>query len=120
MILMYAIHNILWLVFDIYSVFENFDILMHGAGGLATAWTAYLFYKNFKDKFKIKIEPIWILWLTIIAGVALIGVLWEVYEFILDYYNILGGQHQASIADTMGDFVMDLIGAIIFIPFVKK
>ena len=120
MIVVFVAQYALIFAFDIYRIFPNFDIIMHGLGGFVSAWTIYLLYKNFKDKYKIKIEPIWVLWMVVIAGVALIGVGWELAEFAHDKLLPLAPPHQMSIADTMEDFVMDLVGVLIFLPFIGK
>ena len=45
--------------------------------------------------------------------VALIGVFWEFYEFLRDFYLLTGGKisvFQSSFADTVKDLFFDLVG----------
>ena len=52
--------------------------------------------------------------------VALLGVLWELFEFFLDRISvsITGIQMQPGLIDTMGDLAMDLAGAVVAFLFV--
>jgi hypothetical protein len=107
------------LIFDIYQQLQWFDIPMHLGGGLVVmlvalaCWDACvesLVLKRY-ERFSYLIEVI-----ILLGFVALIGIGWEAYEFILD--QLIGGSRQPSIADTMADFSFDLAGGIIgFILF---
>lgn len=109
-----------------------FDTIMHIAGGI---WVCALFiYISQKQKFnfsilntKISKENLQITILNIlipIGFVALIGILWEFYEFFMDviiykkyiFYNAPG----YILFDTLKDLFNDLLGGLLFIIFYSK
>ncbi len=59
--------------------------------------------------------------LLIVAGVALIGVVWEFAEYLSAHYGVLISPllvkyfHGGDLADTLGDLGADLLGAFIFV-----
>ena len=91
-----------------------FDIPMHLAGG---AWVGvlflYLFGERFPAAFDIKKNAVATA-LFLLGFTALVGIGWEVYEYIFDAFVLraypLLGRAQASVADTVADLVNDLIG----------
>ena len=103
------------------------DIVMHLLGG---AWVAvlsvYLFGEHWPvigDKAKPSQE-----FILILGSVALVGVLWEFYEFLADVYVLK--IHPLNLApdpkvlpDTIADLLNDLIGgslAFFFLKFSKR
>ena len=89
------------------------SIIFHFAGGLATAWSALMVYGFYQKKFKLKIRPQFLFYLFLISLVALVGILWEVYEYIHDCFSPI--VFQPSLTDTMSDLAADLLGAIAFV-----
>ena len=107
--------QIVALAYFLYWEFWWFDIVMHFLGGLFVGLLAtYLYYHS---RF---IEPkhfsfIFILLLSLGAS-ALIGVLWELFEFASDQFAISIGRRielQQEFQDTLGDLFFDLIGAFV-------
>lgn len=86
-----------------------FDIFMHGLGGLVTAWSAHRFFKTEKNSIKSH----WIYSWLLLGTTALVGILWEVYEYYLQ--QLTGIITQPSVADTVADLVNDCLGAVVFI-----
>jgi hypothetical protein len=107
------------LIFNLYHQFLWLDIPMHLGGGLVVMLVALAFWSSCVDSitFKRYARFSYLIEAVILLGfVALIGIGWEGYEFILD--QLVGGSRQPSIADTMADFSFDLAGGIIgFILF---
>jgi hypothetical protein len=124
-----TISLILILIFYISSFYYDWfysiwwlDTPMHLIGG---AWTAlfaiYIYNKYFdfqKNKLIFKL-------IVILSSVALVGVFWEFYEFIMDviilkkylFYNEPG----YVLFDTLKDLFNDLVGALIaFIFYFKR
>jgi hypothetical protein len=94
--------------------------LLHGSGGFVTAWTLVLFFQILKAPLQIQVSPTWFLFFCIIAFVALVGVLWEFAEFGHDMlFPDSRFVYQMSIADTMWDLFMDLVGVVLFLPFAQ-
>lgn len=91
---------------------------MHLIGGVAAA---ALFFYFFSERNKI-IEPDRNFLLNLIISlsfVALIGVLWEFYEYLADVYLFI--KHplylvydQTNLSDTMKDLFNDLLGGLAF------
>ncbi|MBI2037069.1 MAG: hypothetical protein HYT14_01780 [Candidatus Liptonbacteria bacterium] len=100
----------------LYWKFLWLDTVMHFAGG---AWASGFFFwarRRFPAYFG---EPARMggAVLQALAMVALVGVMWEFYEFGMDLilqrgvstYELLG---QQGVADTMGDLFFDLLGGL--------
>ena len=115
-IALFIFHLVTWLGFAVYYYFPWFDIPMHAVGGLVSAWTLHNIYHAFKKQFKLKIQPDWLYHLVLISGTALIILLWEFHEFILERI-IPNYVQQISIADTMLDSLLGLLGAFVFILY---
>lgn len=88
------------------------SLFMHTVGGLVAAWGVYNLFNLFKGKFKLKIRPKWLFIVFLVGSVALIGILWEFYEFVHDQFSDF--KYQLSLEDTMIDLVMDLVGVGLF------
>jgi len=101
---------------DLYHVIWWYDIPMHIFGG---AWVTLLFFHFFCQTFLIvdfkKILPAIIITL---GFVALVGVLWEFYEYLSDVYilkvhALYYAPNPITLPDTMKDLLDDLIGGTI-------
>lgn len=83
------------------------DIALHFLGGFSTAlFFIFVFQNTYKKTSKLFFV------FLILGGVVLLGVLWEFFEWFLDYFQILSVISQPSLNDTMADFAMDLLGAV--------
>lgn len=87
-----------------------FDIPMHIVGGIVTTFCAYSFFKRIKKS--ISLEPFALRCFVFIGSTAIVGILWEIYEFFASLAT--GIVMQPSVADTVGDLANDLIGATLF------
>lgn len=112
--------NQIAVIFDLYYHYKWFDIPMHFLGGFVIGLFAIAIlnrtiesiqFKN-KSRFGKFISPLFIL-----GFVALIGIVWEWHEFLLDQINSVAVVHQPSVGDTMADFVLDLFGGLIAMAF---
>lgn len=92
----------------LYSNYEHFDTLMHGVGGVAIAFMFLTMQREYKLSWWQPIPRLWKI-IFILSFVALFGIAWEWYEFLLD--QAYGTHHQPSLADTMYDLLLDLLGA---------
>lgn len=92
-----------------------YDTMLHFLGGV---WAGILFIYLFSERwhfFDGKKNSLYTL-LTILGFVALLGVAWELYEFMFDM--TLGSKYilpltQPSLADTMKDLANDLLGGMV-------
>lgn len=91
-----------------------FDIPMHMLGGFVAAWSVARFFKDYKKL--VALKPWAFEVFVLVSGTALIGILWEVYEFFMSLiFNIV---MQPSVADTVADLVNDCVGALLFCLFI--
>ncbi len=80
------------------------DIPMHVGGGIWVAWAALAFGERLAP---VRTLPAWLKVCGVIGAVALVGVLWELWEAVGDTYLILSG----------GVPLGDVPGAFGFAPF---
>ena len=86
--------------------------LVHFLGGVSTAIFAY-YLLDLVKKFKLlntlnKVVDFFIILIFVMS----ITVVWEFYEYLSDLYLLTNAQ--PSVADTMKDMFMGMLGAIIF------
>lgn len=132
-ILIMAVHTVATLRYW-YWVYPWFDIPMHFAGGILAAM---LFLRIFNDAGLIEkvenSEPAkrgilkskeMIILVVLLGFVALVGVLWELFEFLLDISLKRASVHlpsQVGLSDTMKDLANDLLGGFaVFFAFLKR
>ena len=102
-----------------YWTYSWFDTPMHLAGG---AWVALLFFYLFEEHFRVfDSKKNFLFTITVALGfVALIGILWEFYEYFHDAFISrlppnTPRPHPNLYIDTMKDFLNDLIGGTLAI-----
>lgn len=94
----------------------DWEPFVHLMGGLSIAWSAAILAARWQKRRIIpKDVPAWFLAYSFLGTATLIGVLWELFEFVMPDRN--GWWMQLSLADTMGDLTLDIAGAFIFIVF---
>jgi len=107
----YILVGIAWFhllgVIFLYQIFPNYDIIMHVGTG---AFLSYIIY----DILGYLISQRQARYFFVFCVLCFLGVIWELGEFVWDqtistffHLNFL----QISIKDTMGDLLMDMIGA---------
>ena len=99
-----------WL--HLYETLPHFDKAMHVLGGLSAAWVGLALLQD-----EITHLPFWKQVLVFVSFATLAGVLWEIAEFLAnssrDSLPLLYRYfHGGDMADTIGDLVADIIGAI--------
>jgi hypothetical protein len=96
------------------TYYPYYDKVVHLVSGTAVALLGFIGV-IFVDKImKMNLRPVFILFFTIIFGVAL-GAFWEMYEFLVDmiFGGNLAGPMQISLNDTMLDMIFTLAGSVI-------
>ncbi len=115
-------HSIL-LFTDGYFLIPGIDGPMHFAGGFAMGMLGLAVHHCEILHARTKHVSGWYHFLFVISFVALIAVLWEFHEYVLDHtFTVWMGwpQAQVSLQDTMADLMLGLIGgAIAFLCFRK-
>jgi len=95
--------------------------ILHATGGafafvfLRAVWRATEPYHETQIKSWMKI-------IIFVSGALVMGVLWEWYEFLWDrYYVWIKGRHSLMMyLDTIGDLMLDTVGALIAAAIYKK
>lgn len=90
------------LMLSLYWVYPWLDIPMHALGGVTVAlgYQSRFILSRYKHKLSFG-------FLATVGFVMLIGVLWEVYEFIV------GPLLPGYLLDTLTDLVMDFLGGVL-------
>lgn len=106
--------------FGIYFLYPNFDIPMHLLGGVTMAMTGLSLLTIAEDQkwLLLKKNPVFLRILLVVFFVALMAVLWEFHEFLMDHF--LGTHMQPSTFDTMKDLFLGLFGALIGTSVLSK
>jgi hypothetical protein len=111
--LVFVIHVIVSRVFNMYEAFPALDIPMHFTGGVAIAFffarnVSIVFIPHLTQKSRILGHIVMVFALTATATVF-----WEFAEFIYD--RVLGTHVQVSIADTMLDMFLGILGGCCYL-----
>jgi hypothetical protein len=115
----------LGLIFHLYDLWLWYDVPLHLGGGFAMSalglaiWQEGISDVRFKGLLSRHLD-FWLVPLFVIGFVALISVLWEMHEFLLDvfYATVI---RQPGVQDTMSDFFNDLAGGLIgLVLFYRK
>ena len=118
LILILAVH-ILANIYSWYWTYTWLDMPMHFLAGL---WLAAVFFHYIKPKLEIANHQFLVSLILALGFVALIGVLYEFFEFFYDIFIASRGYtaiSQQGVADTMKDLFFDLIGASVLILTLK-
>lgn len=116
------VHAIL-LVTGWYAIYQ-IDTPMHFLGGFVMGLLGLAIHHGVASKYHTKHSPTWYHYTFVVGFAMLMGIAWEFHEYILDetinaWYNF--PKSQVSLADTMKDFFMDLVGAsMAFFVFKKQ
>lgn len=109
-----ALHT-LGIVYGWYLIYGWFSSVLHFLGGITAASLALWAWDRYVRIGLGGINPV-ALFLITLSAVALVGVVWEFFEFALDA-GLFGTPHiisQPSVADTIGDLAIDLVGGAVF------
>lgn len=97
--------------FDVYKIIYPFDKIVHTLSGVLTAFGA----REIIDQASGRPDQMWFKALFSMSFVALVAVLWECFEFLMD--QVTGTNMQELIApgisDTMFDMIVALIGGVV-------
>ena len=102
------IHFIWSNVFNVYNLYEWFDIPMHFFGGVTIGIAYTLFIKFLTDNKFIKINNKILSFIIVVSIIALTTVCCEFLEFISD--QLFGTMMQPSLRDTMADLFLGITG----------
>ncbi len=96
------------------GLFAQFDIILHILGGASVAWAAWVYVGYAQAVKKLPPLPFWLGVIFAVGAAAIVGVLWEHYQFLHDTFLHTDEQQlEFGIADTMKDLADDLIGGLL-------
>lgn len=96
-----------------YEKFWWWDILLHTFSGMIIGMIGFLivYILNSQNKIHLHLNPIFIAIFSFSFALS-IGAIWEIFEYAMDSFFGLNMQ-KSGLVDTMGDLIVDSIGAII-------
>src|SRR3989344_1204463 len=97
-----------------YDKFSWLGMPMHFVGGIFIAYAFLLTFDSLKKEKYFKLNTAFTV-VFVISLVSLFAVLWEFYEFGVDYFFHLN--YQPSLPDTMFDLFLGLFGGLISSAF---
>jgi|MEHZ01.5.fsa_nt_MEHZ011580725.1_12 hypothetical protein len=99
---------------DFYEKFFWWDALLHTSSGFLMGLFAYIliFVLNRSPRSSLNLTPPFVALFTMSFAIAAGGV-WEIFEYSCDYFFGLNMQ-KSGLEDTMGDMIVNLIGASVF------
>lgn len=96
---------------DFYYRFWWWDLLLHSGTGLAFGLIGLTILLVFLRRKRVNGSPIFLAFFSFSFALA-IGALWEIVEFLLDFFLGLNTQ-KSGLMDTMTDLIIDTLGALI-------
>jgi len=99
-----------------YVTMPWFDMMMHILGGVFVALLGASFFFS-----RIRMLPTYELFVTVLLFVFIIGLAWEYYEYIVQFY--VKGVQLAHLTDSISDIICDVVGGSIgtcFVILLKK
>lgn len=84
------------------------DPILHFLGGASIAWLTWWGFLFLKARGSLPALPRWALFLICLSVTALIGVLWEFYEYAVFIW--LDPSYDIRLPDTICDLLLDLCG----------
>lgn len=96
---------------DFYARFWWWDLMLHSLSALTMGIIGFLMIYVFYMTNRIRIPPLMVSILTFSLSVTM-GVLWEIFEFCMDWFFGLNMQ-KSGLVDTMTDLIVDALGSFV-------
>ncbi|MEK6898044.1 MAG: hypothetical protein AABX28_01655 [Nanoarchaeota archaeon] len=106
--------NYAFVFLGVYDLLNNLGMMMHFLGGISAGYSFFLVLSYFESEYSLKLNRFFTI-LFVTSLVAFIAVLWEFYEFAVDYF--FGTNWQASLGDTMLDLLLGIVGGLFIVLF---
>ena len=100
---------------DFYYKYPWWDVVLHTSSGFLLGIIGFLalFLINHTDHLPQGIKPSFLCLFAVTFAVTL-GVLWEIFEFVVDRFTAANMQStETGVVDTMKDLIVDTIGAVV-------
>ncbi len=109
-ILLY-LHYVLGEYNHFYIKFSWWDLFLHGGNSIILGLVGFIMAYGLLLTSKMQAKPFFISLFSLTFAVF-IGVLWEIFEFGMDYFFGFTMQ-KSGLVDTMTDLMMDVVGAMV-------
>ncbi len=114
-ILTFFIYSSLFLG-EVYSFFFRFwwwDLFLHFLSSILFGFMGFLivYILNYEKKVRLKMSPAFVAVFSFAFSLT-IAVIWEIFEFLMDYFFAMNMQ-KSGLIDTMSDLIVTVIGALI-------
>lgn len=120
-VLVFVLQHVFTIIFLQEGPFLQYDIILHILGGAAVAWAAWVFMNYARTIKKLPMLPFWFAVIFAVGATAIIGVLWEHYQFLHDVFlHTDEQQFEFGTSDTMKDLADDLLGGFLLSVLVGK
>lgn len=96
--------------FDFYEKVWWWDIALHGSSAIGFGLVGFVFVLMMFEGDRFAAPP-WAMCVLAFGLAVTVGVCWEIFEFTMDRWFGLNMQ-KSGLNDTMGDLVVDVIGAV--------
>jgi len=100
-------------VYRFYDLFWWWDILLHAFSALVFGFVGFIVLYLTYSRHELKVNVKWLAFFTFSFAVC-IGVLWEIFEFFMDW-SLGWNMQKTGLVDTMTDLIVDCVGALIFL-----
>lgn len=97
-------------IFNFYSRFESWDRWVHFLGGALTAIVVLYIFLRLEKSGQLLIGNKF-LWLAVVSIIALLGFLYEYWEFLIDKFYFGYEKALGSGPDTVDDLMLNLVGS---------
>ena len=105
------LHYVLGEYSHFYAKFWWWDLFLHGGNSIILGMVGFILAYSLLITSRIEAKP-FLISLFSLAFAVLVGVIWEIFEFGMDYFFGFTMQ-KSGLIDTMTDLMMDLGGATI-------
>ncbi len=105
------LHFLLGETANYYLRFWWFDKLLHISSGILVGMVGFIIIYFFLYTNKLRANPFMVVIFSVSFALA-VGAVWEIFEFIIDIVFALNMQ-KSGLNDTMGDLIVDFLGACI-------
>lgn len=102
----------------LYTAYPWVDNPLHLMGAAIIARAAFVFWAWGQRKRLLPRLPYWVAVAFAVGIAAIVGIIWEQYEFLWDLSN--GSWLTPNVADFIKDLTNDLLGAFVFAVFAAK
>ncbi len=106
----FSLSFILDFFFGIYEIFPSVDIPMHFLGGISAGYMSVLFLRFWREKKLVNFNRKSLFIFLVLCMVCLIIILWEFYEFLMNYFFTLNWYLEYG--DTLLDLFMGMLGGL--------